>query len=245
MLDRLFPSLRSFTCAFALASPAGSVFERGGVTAGIVPAMPERSVVNSVFYDDARELEGRLGELAAAYDEAGVRAWTVWLRPGDDALAETLAAAGHVLDGEPMVMGRELDGIEPPAPGELELVEPDRESVAAIRAAAFGWEYGAGALRWYDGYHPYLVLADGRPACSLGIHDHDGDAHVTLVGTLEEARGRGLASKLMRHALVDARERGCTVTTLVASKMGRPVYARLGYRDCGRVQMWERRKPPA
>jgi GNAT superfamily N-acetyltransferase len=66
---------------------------------------------------------------------------------------------------------------------------------------------------------------------------------VTLVGTLEAARGRGLATLLMRRALADARERGCTTTTLVATKMGHPIYARLGYRDFGRVQMWERRKP--
>jgi ribosomal protein S18 acetylase RimI-like enzyme len=84
---------------------------------------------------------------------------------------------------------------------------------------------------------------EGRPAATLAIHDHDGDAHVTLVGTLEAARGRGLATLLMRQALADARERGCTTTTLVATKMGHPVYARLGYRDFGRVQMWERRRP--
>jgi hypothetical protein len=47
----------------------------------------------------------------------------------------------------------------------------------------------------------------------------------------------------MRRALVDARERGCTTTTLQATQMGQPVYSRLGYRDYGRVQMWERRKP--
>ena len=62
------------------------------------------------------------------------------------------------------------------------------------------------------------------------------------MGTLEAARGRGLATSLMRRALADARERGCTTTTLVATKMGHPVYARLGYRDLGRVQMWERRR---
>jgi GNAT superfamily N-acetyltransferase len=65
---------------------------------------------------------------------------------------------------------------------------------------------------------------------------------ITLVATLPEARGRGMAGALIRRALADARERGCRTTTLVATRLGYPVYARLGYRDLGRLQMWERRK---
>ena len=51
--------------------------------------------------------------------------------------------------------------------------------------------------------------------------------------TLPEARGRGLATALMRQALLDAGERGCVTTSLQATAMGRPVYARMGYRDLG------------
>jgi hypothetical protein len=43
------------------------------------------------------------------------------------------------------------------------------------------------------------------------------------------------------YALHDARGRGCTTTSLQATKMGQPVYSRLGYRGLGPVQMWERR----
>ena len=46
----------------------------------------------------------------------------------------------------------------------------------------------------------------------------------------------------MSLALHDARERGATTTSLQATKMGYPLYARLGYRDLGALQMWERRK---
>ena len=91
--------------------------------------------------------------------------------------------------------------------------------------------------------HPYVARHDGRPAACLGIFDHEGDAGVELVGTIPEARGRGLASRLLLKALADARDRGCTISTLQATRAGYPVYARLGYRDFGRVQMWERRKP--
>lgn len=244
VLDVLLRSLRGFVLDFASATPGGATFENGGVVGGIVPAMRDRSVVNSVVYDDARELEVRLPEIAATYDEAGIEAWTVWAHEGDEAATRALSAAGNVLDAEPMGMARELDGIEAPEPDTLELVrDPDPGGVCDVLVDAYHWGSVREALTaWYEGYHAYLALLDGAPACSLAIHDQDGDAHVTLVGTVERARGRGLASALMRQALADARERGCTTTTLVATKMGYPVYARLGYGDLGRVQMWERRK---
>ncbi len=51
--------------------------------ASVVPAIPDRSIVNSVAYRDADSLAAALDELAAEYDEAGVEAWTVWV-PEDD-----------------------------------------------------------------------------------------------------------------------------------------------------------------
>jgi GNAT superfamily N-acetyltransferase len=245
LLDVLLASLRSFVSDFARATPGGGVLELGGVTGGIVPAMRDRSVVNSVVYDDPAELESRLPEISDGYDAAGIEAWTVWAHESDRAAIRALEAAGNVLDAEPMAMGRELDGIEPPEPGAVELVrDPDPGAVADVLVDAYHWDSVREALTgWYDGYHAYVALLDGAPACTLAIHDRDDDAHVTLVGTVEAARGRGLAPALMGQALVDARERGCTTTTLVATRMGHPVYAKLGYRDLGRVQMWERRKP--
>jgi ribosomal protein S18 acetylase RimI-like enzyme len=244
VLDRLNSSLRGFVRGFAGNTPGGSALETGGVTGGIVPSMRDRSVVNSVVYDDAAELEARLPELAAAYDEAGILAWTVWAHESDSAAIAALEAAGNRFDAEPMAMACELDGIKPPGGG-LDFVRgPEPALVTDVLVDAYHWDTIRGALTgWYEGYHPYVALLDGSPACTLAIHDHDGDAHVTLVGTLESARGRGFASMLMRQALADARDRGCTTTTLVATKMGHPVYARLGYRDLGRLQMWERRKP--
>ena len=244
MLDRLFPSLRAFVRAFALASPGGSAIESDGTCAGIVPVMPDRSVVNAVVYEDAAALERLIPELVSGYEAAGVRAWGAWLRPGDERAARALAAAGSSVDSEPMAMAMELGGVEAPGPGELDLVgDPSPAAVSEVLMPVYEWGGFEEAMRWFGGYHPYLALADGRPAGTLGVYDHEGDAYVTWVGTTEEARGRGLASTLLRRALADARERGCTTTTLVATRMGQPVYARLGYRELGRVQLWERRTP--
>jgi predicted acetyltransferase len=82
---------------------------------------------------------------------------------------------------------------------------------------------------------------DGRPACGLVTIERDGSAGIFAVATLPEARGRGLTTRLLGQALADARERGCSTSTLQATKRGAPVYDRLGYRSLGAIEMWERR----
>ena len=245
MLDPMFDSMRSFWLANARASRGGSALELSGVWAAIAPAMPERSVVNCVVYKDARALAAALAEVAAAYDEAGVNAWTVWVDERDVDAQSLLGGAGHVLDAAPMGQELDLDRVVAPGDGELELLESSTPADwDPIVETSYGWPGFAQAMAdFFDGFHPYAALHDGRPAACLGIWDHGDDAHVQLVATAPHARGRGLASRLLHRALLDARERGCTVSRLQATKMGQPVYSRLGYRDVGRVQMWERRKP--
>ena len=240
----MFESLRTFWLAFAAASRGGSTLELPGVWAAIVPAMPERSVVNCVGYEDIGRLDAAIGELAAAYEDAGVSAWTVWVDSADDEAQALLADAGHLLDGAPMGQELDLGSVEAPGESELDLVEsPGPDDFEPVVAAAYGWPGFTDALDGFPaGLHPYVARQEGRPASCLAIWDHDGDAHVQMVGTVPEARGRGIVSRLMRRALADARERGCTVSRLQATKMGQPVYARLGYRDIRPVQMWERRR---
>jgi GNAT superfamily N-acetyltransferase len=93
-----------------------------------------------------------------------------------------------------------------------------------------------------DAGHVYVARLDGRPAACVAALDAGGDCGIWNVGTVADARERGLATALMRQALVDARDRGCATTSLQATAMGRPVYQRLGYRDLGAIEMWERRR---
>src|SRR3989442_9725384 len=93
--------------------------------------------------------------------------------------------------------------------------------------------------------HAYLARLDGVPAACVAAIDHRTDCGIYFVATAPEARGRGLATVLMARALADARERGCRTTSLQATKMGYPIYARFGYQDLGTLQMWERRATEA
>ena len=244
LFDRQYASLREFCRLIGNASPGARVFDRDGVLASVVPATPDRSVMNSVVYSDAGGLERMLPELAATYSDAGVRAWTVWVPPGETAAAAALEAAGHVLDAEPAAMAMELTGFDLSRPSDLDLdPEPDVATVARLNDLSYTveGEHFVRGLRNAPGLRCYVARLDGEPVACASGHDHDGDFSVTFVATLPQARGRGLAGGLIVHALHEARERGCTTTSLQATTMGQPLYERLGYRDLGPLQMWERR----
>lgn len=233
-----------FPC-LARHSPGGYVLEVDGLSAAIVPACPERSVVNSVVYSDTNALAETVGRLADEYERAGVRAWTVWVPDHDGEAAELLESAGHVLDARPAAMVRELDDIEPPPAGALDLMEPDMVETTRVNDAAYG--FAGDFERAFHAVlpepaHMYLARADGVPACTVVTYEEAGECGIYLVATLPEARGQGLATALMKHALVEARERGCTTTSLQATARGRPLYERLGYTEIGAMHMWERRE---
>lgn len=246
LLERMRVDLGEMLRWIAAASPGASLLELPGVLGAVVPATPDRSVFNSLVYEDAGTLERALPEIAAAYEAAGVRAWTVWTPEADGAAREALARAGNVLDASPAAMVCELEGWEPPPVGDLDwTADADVAEVARINDVAYGFEgtpFTDACRRLDDGGRAYLASVDGRPACGLVTIERDGSAGIFAVATLPEARGRGLTTRLLGQALADARERGCSTTTLQATKMGAPVYDRLGYRSLGAIEMWERRR---
>ncbi len=225
----------------------GSVWERAGVFASITPQAPDRSIFNSVFYEDSGELLRSLDELGAAYEAAGVRAWTVWVPEKYAAAAKGLERNGHVYDGAPRYMGMPLSDLREPD-GELgfEVVErEDYAELARINEIAYGYPpgaYVAVAQAPMPGIRIYFAELDGEPVSTLGVWPHRSDAVVIWVATLPEARNRGIAGRLMAHALANARDDGYETTTLQSSALGRPVYERLGYRDVGAAQLWEKRQ---
>ena len=84
----------------------------------------------------------------------------------------------------------------------------------------------------------------GELACVMATHrPRRDDLGVYFVATHPEHRGRGLASRLVTAALLDARERGLLSSSLQGSPMGRSIYTRLGYTTDFELRMYERRKP--
>ncbi len=82
--------------------------------------------------------------------------------------------------------------------------------------------------------------ADGRAqATAMALHT----GHVAglyWVGTLPEARGKGLAAACTALATNLALEKGAKAVTLQATHMGEPTYHRLGYHAYGEVTRWSK-----
>jgi GNAT superfamily N-acetyltransferase len=225
----------------------GRVFEREDVVASIIPAAPNRSVFNSVFYRHAPGLISQLDAIAREYEEAGINAWTVWVPEDQRGVAASLERAGHKFDAEPRDMAMPLSDLREPEPDpELTIrEEEDYAAMARINEFAYGYPEGdfyAVAEAEMPGLRIYFADLDGDAVCTLAIWPHQSDAVVIWVAALPEARGRGISGRLLAHALRDAREAGLETTTLQATKLGAPVYEKLGYRDFGAQHMWERRK---
>lgn len=232
--------------AFGSAHSDSVLIRRPGLLAAVVPSSPQRSFFNSVFYSDPAALSAEIEALAGAYVSHGVDAWTVWVPDEDRDSAQMLAARGHVLDASPRAMAMELAdlGPEPPGPEGVEEGLIDAAACAALndRAYGFGPEGFAASIAGETSIQWRGAFADGEPLGCVGTIAIGDDCLITGVATPPEHRGRGIASWLVRGALADARERGTVTASLQASRAGTSIYERLGFRDFGFLEMWERRR---
>src|SRR3954447_13550408 len=178
MIDRVLDSMFHWYRLVGDASTGARVFERDGVVAAVVPAAPERAVVNAVVYRDAGGLAAAYDDLAAAYRDIGAK-WTVWVPPGDERAAGLLADRGHVLDAQPMAMGRQLGDVERPSTGALPEWGADatEEELGDVndRSYTFGTASFSRTLDSFrDGsVHMYAAREAGRAIGCLAITDHN------------------------------------------------------------------------
>jgi GNAT superfamily N-acetyltransferase len=222
------------------------VFEREGMVALATPAVPERSVFNSVGYTDAAAFLAAYDELRADYDERGC-AWTVWVPEGDVEVARRLESNGHVLDAAPRAMAMSLAEVVEPDLGDIEwTADGDIRTACLINDHSYGYPEGTWTKfndEAADDLRTYIAEEDGRPAATAATVRHDRDCEIWSVATEPAARGRGLSTALMRQAIWDARNEGCETSSLQATRLGRPVYERVGFEDFGALHMWELRPP--
>jgi GNAT superfamily N-acetyltransferase len=243
---RALAGVRDEVEAFGSAATGSLLVERGGLLASVAPASPQRSLFNSVYYDDPAGLANEIDGLAQLYDEHGVRAWTVWVPDEDRETARMLARRGHLLDAAPRAMAMELSAPvpKPPAPDGVDARPCDPATAAELNDRAYGYGEdgfraglaGETAIRWYGAY------ASEEPVGCIGTIATGEDCCVTGVATPPEHRGRGIASWLLSQVLAEARDEGLSSASLQATKSGAPIYERLGFADHGFLEMWELRR---
>ncbi len=182
-----------------------------------------------------------------------------WLGPAPTpADIETrLELAGFAKIDELIGMAVDLKRLEPPPtyPAGLTIEEITEGDQFRRWCFLLGlvFEFGRQALtawqRCYEaaGYGPdtpwrhFLARLDGAPVATASLFLGAGVASIANVGTVSELRGRGLGRIVSAHPLTLARDAGYRIGTLWASKMGAPMYRRLGFRPycLGPVYLWK------
>jgi GNAT superfamily N-acetyltransferase len=199
-------------------------------------------------------IEARIDEIDDALRERGSVPATWWIGPSTTPmdLADRLARRGFV-ETDPEY-GMVLDLPVTPAPrepGEAEVVADDAglDAFLSVMARAYGWPGDGRSTAWADLYRQpesgaervirhVVVREDGRPVACASLFAGDGHAFVTNVGTIPEARAHGFGTQATLAVLDIAASRGAGQATLTASKMGRGVYARIGFRDDALLTRW-------
>lgn len=243
---RAIAGLRDEAEAFGSGAPDSFLIREQGLLAAVSPAAPQRSLFNSVYYEDPAVLARELDRLGETYDAHGISAWTVWVPDEDRATARMLADRGHLLDAEPRAMAMPLADLASasPAPPGIEPSPCDAPTAAELNDRAYGYGpdgFRAGlcdktAIRWHG------ARAGEEVVGCIGTIDVGDDCCVTGVATPPEHQGRGIAGWLLWRALDEARERGLRTASLQATRAGAPLYERLGFSDFGFVEMWELRR---
>jgi GNAT superfamily N-acetyltransferase len=213
--------------ALAAPHPDAVVIRRDGFVAARFP----HSVLNNAAVFDRTVL----AEVCDVY--AGVDQYALWSRDSDAAVSAALESKGFRRDVTTRPMHRRLEGVATEAGDEHRdvLYDGDPARIADLNGVPADLLHGVSGLRAY-------AYEDYRAGLVLVPVDHD--VNVSFVATLPDARRRGLASALVRVALVDAREQGFLTASLQATPMAERLYARLGFEPVGRWQEWLPQRRP-
>lgn len=87
-------------------------------------------------------------------------------------------------------------------------------------------------IRFFGGY-----IADEMVSTCVSL-EHEHEVGVYLIGTKARSRKQGFGMAITTHALQEAKERGCSISHLQATKLGESVYQKLGYLREGKIEVF-------
>ena len=133
----------------------------------------------------------------------------------------------------------------PPLRIERVIDEAMLQKYANINCEAYGFllEWGQTALRgsnlWKEAY-TFLGYENGRAVSTASAIVNEEYLYLALVATRPDARNKGYAEAVVRHALQTAHEAtGLKRTILHATGAGFPVYKRVGYHPTARLMTYK------
>jgi len=163
--------------------------------------------------------------------------------PGD--MPQRLEAHGLVFTFQDAGMALELsklnENIAMPAGLTIERVKDEQTLQTWVRTFGLGFDVDEPILADYRALVTgvprdqhmvgpfYLARLHGEPVATSALCCAVGVAGVYEVSTIPSMRGQGIGAAIAQAPLLDARNMGYRIAVLQASKLGEPVYRRLGF----------------
>jgi GNAT superfamily N-acetyltransferase len=177
-------------------------------------------------------------DLRQVYADAGVDGWALWLPSLStdlDAPDVSSGLPGLERDTTTLVMRttllRDRFGAHDAAV-RTSISTATRATEEAVPATELEAPDGVPGL---DGW---VMVHDDLAVSGAWSMLHGSDCGIYAVGTIALWRRRGLATALMEHVLTDAWRRGARTASLQSTRMGRGLYASLGFEPVGRYEEW-------
>jgi hypothetical protein len=230
----------------AIEAEPGWLFGAGGSTHPVIS--------NGAFRRDDAVDAGEFIAQAKEFFEARGRGFSIWVR-GDQAedrdLVGAAEAAGFQLVYEmpEMTLRQKLAPPGVPAGAELRRLTATDQAADFWRVATTSYASIGFPPEVFAGYTnhtgllaenvvAFLALLDGEPVSIAMTMVSHGVAGIYWVGSLEQARGKGLGRAVTVAATNAGFDLGDKVAPLQASPMGKPIYLELGYETAFDYQMW-------
>jgi GNAT superfamily N-acetyltransferase len=231
LFDRSIATLIQSWLYLASGSPGAEVIETESAAIAIFVHSPDREFLNNtVLARGLDDLGPTLEAVEGAYASRGVVRYAIWVHESEATVAHEVESRGYGYDSSTRTMAMPITDLRAEVDTSiLDLIEPMPERFWRLDGLD-GFAPNLSA----EGAHFYVCRLDGEDAAMLMAFDHGGDCGIYMVGTQPAARRRGLATALSAYAIEQARERGCTTTSLQSTEMAESVYARVGFRDLGR-----------
>jgi GNAT superfamily N-acetyltransferase len=210
-------------------------------------------ISNGAFRRDDGVDAGELVTRAREFFTARERVFSIWVRGGqaddrDLVLAAEATGFQLVYEMPEMTLGEKLAPPELPPGAELRkltAVEQAndfwRVAIASYADIGFppevftGYTNHAGLLA--ENVVAFLALLEGEPVGIAMTMVSHGVAGIYWVGSLEQARGKGIGRAVTVAATNAGFELGADIASLQASPMGKPIYLELGYEVAFEYQM--------
>ena len=202
-------------------------------------------ISNAAFRGDDSLDAGEFILRAKDFFDARGRGFSIWIR-GDQSEDRDLAAAAAVAGLQPvyempeMVLEAPVEELPLASGAELRQISEagqaeDYWRIATASYASLG--FPAEVFGWYSNHAgllaenvaAFIAYLDGEAvSIAMTIVSH-GVAGIYWVGSLEQARGKGLGRAVTAAATNAGFALGAEIASLQASPMGKPIYEAMGY----------------